>query len=163
MKYLQSILNETLRLYPVVPFNARSALRDTTLPRGGGPDGSSPVGMPQGTLVMYSVFTMHRRPDLYPPPASPNFPPVSEFSPERWAHWTPKSWQYLPFNGGPRICIGQQFALTEMAYTIVRVFQRFQLLHRGGHDSGSCWYEDMPMKTDIVLSAAHPVNVVFSI
>ena len=154
MKYLQAILNETLRLYPVVPFNLRAALRDTTLPRGGGPDGSSPVGMPQGTPIAYSVLTMHRRSDLYPP-ASPTFSPISEFSPERWAHWTPKSWQYLPFNGGPRICIGQQFALTEMAYTIVRVFQRFQLLHEGDH-----WYKDMPMKSDVILSPAYPINVV---
>jgi cytochrome P450 len=40
----------------------------------------------------------------------------------------PKSWQYIPFNGGPRICIGQQFALTEMGYTIVRLFQEFEAI-----------------------------------
>ena len=56
---------------------------------------------------------MQRRPDLYPPP-SPNCPHVLTYSPERWENWTPKSWNYIPFNGGPRICIGQQFALTEM-------------------------------------------------
>lgn len=38
----------------------------------------------------------------------------------------PKSWYYIPFNGGPRICVGQQFALTEMQYFISRVFQRYE-------------------------------------
>ncbi|KAJ5453411.1 uncharacterized protein N7458_004367 [Penicillium daleae] len=41
--YLQYCMNESLRLFPVVPFNRRSATQDTTLPRGGGPDGQSPV------------------------------------------------------------------------------------------------------------------------
>ena len=35
-------------------------------------------------------------------------------------------WGYLPFNGGPRVCIGQQFALTEISYTTVRLLQEFQ-------------------------------------
>ena len=52
MKFLQSTLNETLRLYPVVPFNVRFALKDTTLPRGGGPDGLSPVAVLSGTPVL---------------------------------------------------------------------------------------------------------------
>ena len=56
---------------------------------------------------------MQRRADLYPTP-SPDFPDVQTYSPERWENWTPKSWNYIPFNGGPRICIGQQFALTQM-------------------------------------------------
>lgn len=40
--------------------------------------------------------------------------------------YKPNSWQYLPFNGGPRICIGQQFALTEAAFTTVRLLQAFK-------------------------------------
>lgn len=48
MKYLQYIMNETLRLYPVVPFNVRLALKDTTLPHGAGADGLQPVGVPAG-------------------------------------------------------------------------------------------------------------------
>lgn len=51
MKLLQHTMNETLRLYPVVPFNFRSALKDTTLPHGGGPDGNSPIGILKGTPI----------------------------------------------------------------------------------------------------------------
>lgn len=58
---------------------------------------------------------MHRRKEIYPP-VSEKFADSSVFSPERWQNWQPKAWQYLPFNGGPRICVGQNFALTEMAY-----------------------------------------------
>lgn len=109
MKYLTAIINETLRLYPVVPVNVRESLRDTTLPRGGGPQGMDPVGVPRGTSIVYSTLMMHRRRDLYPP-LSEAFPyEPCEWVPERWATWTPRAWQFIPFNGGPRICIGQNF------------------------------------------------------
>lgn len=111
MKYLTWIINETLRLYPVVPFNVRTALSDTTLPRGGGPDGRDPIGIPKDTPIGWSTLIMQRRRDLYPP-ISEDFPydPL-EWVPERWATWQPRlfgGWTYIPFNGGPRICIGQQ-------------------------------------------------------
>lgn len=61
---------------------------------------------------------MHRLPELYGSDAT-------EYRPERWANLKP-SWGFIPFNGGPRVCIGQQFALTETAYTIVRILQEFR-------------------------------------
>ncbi|KAF2457593.1 cytochrome P450 alkane hydroxylase-like protein [Lineolata rhizophorae] len=154
MKYLQHILNETLRLYPAVPFNVRVSLKDTTLPRGGGPNGDLPIGVFEGTQVGYSPLVMQRHPDMYPPESS-GFPPVEKFVPERWDHWTPKTWTYIPFNGGPRICIGQQFALTEMAYTVVRVFQRFASVESRmpGQEPG--------LNTDIVLQPTRGVRVAF--
>jgi cytochrome P450 len=116
-QYLQYCMNETLRLYPVVPFNRRSATRDTSLPRGGGPDGLSPIFIRKGQHVLYSTHVMHHRKDLWGPDAE-------EFKPERWAS-RKAGWEYIPFNGGPRICIGQQFALTEAGYVLVRLLQRF--------------------------------------
>ena len=124
MRYLQHTLNETLRLYPVVPFNVRVALRDTTLPRGGGLDGNSPVGIPKDTPIIYSTHYLHLIDSNYPP-VSATFPDPLLFAPNRWNAWQPRLWTYIPFNGGPRICIGQQFALTEMGYTVVRLLQRF--------------------------------------
>lgn len=84
-------MNETLRLYPIVPFNVRMALKDTTLPRGGGPDGMSPIGVLKDTLIGYSTLILQRRKDLYPPAAS-GFPDVDTFVPERWDNWSPKPW-----------------------------------------------------------------------
>ncbi|KAF2478158.1 cytochrome P450 [Lindgomyces ingoldianus] len=154
MKYLTHILNETLRLYPVVPFNVRMALTDTTLPTGGGSDGRQPIGILKDTPIGYSTLVMQRREDLYPPQVS-GFPPVEKFVPERWAGWTPKSWTYVPFNGGPRICIGQQFALTEMGYTLVRLFQRFEGVENRMRGK-------MPgLHADIVLQPAKEVRVAF--
>lgn len=116
--YLQHVMNEVLRLYPSVPFNERQATKDTTLPRGGGPDGSAPVYITKHQTVSYSVFVMHRRKDLWGPDAD-------DFNPDRWLG-RKVGWEYLPFNGGPRICLGQQFALTEAGYVIARMVQRFE-------------------------------------
>ncbi|UKZ78272.1 hypothetical protein TrVFT333_006008 [Trichoderma virens FT-333] len=115
-QYLQWCLNECLRLYPAVPMNVRTAEVDTTLPTGGGPDGQSPIYVQKGQDVGYSVHLMHRRKDIWGPDAE-------IFKPERWQTRRP-GWDYLPFNGGPRICIGQQFALTEVGYVVIRMMQR---------------------------------------
>ncbi|CAG8950261.1 hypothetical protein HYFRA_00008499 [Hymenoscyphus fraxineus] len=137
MKYLKYVLNESLRLYPPVPANARYALKDTILPLGGGTNGQHPLFIPRGGIVAYSVYALHRRTDIYGPDAS-------EFRPERWDPSSSSSsiknekflrpgWGYLPFNGGPRICVGQQYALTEAGYTIVRLIQTLGVLEgRGG-------------------------------
>jgi len=125
MKYLRALLNESLRLYPVVPVNGREALEDTILPLGGGPNGNAPIFVPKGSVVMWSVYTMHRRKDYFGEDAE-------EFNPDRWLdepqndrNGIRPTWEYLPFNGGARICLGQQFALTEASYTIVRMCQAF--------------------------------------
>ena len=183
MKYLTYVINETLRLYPAVPFNVRTALVDTSLPRGGGPDGMSTVGIRKGTSVGYSTLVTQRRRDLYPS-TSQDFPydPL-EWAPDRWFTWTPKSWNYIPFNGGPRwvvdisllsflysknkedhvlhadsatyyrICIGQQFAVVEMGYTICRILQTMETVEDRG-SKGS-------LKTEIVLTPAEGIKVAF--
>lgn len=118
--YLQHCLSETLRLWTVVPGNSRRANKLTTLPKGGGPDGESPVLIPANAEVNYSIHVMHRRKDLWGEDAD-------TFKPERFVGRRP-GWEFLPFNGGPRICIGQQFALTEASYVVVRLLQRFDAM-----------------------------------
>ncbi|KAG0649099.1 Cytochrome P450 [Hyphodiscus hymeniophilus] len=118
--YLQWCMNETLRLFPTVPLNSRRSIKDTTLPHGGGPDGKSPIFVPKGTEVNYAVYATHRTKEFWGDDAE-------KFNAERW-DGRKTGFEYLPFNGGPRICLGQQFALTEAGYVIVRLLQRFDKL-----------------------------------
>ena len=90
----------------IVPENSRQAVQDTVLPLGGGEDGKSPTLIKKGQLVAWSSYSMHRRGDLYGEDAA-------EFRPERWLDDANEKglrvgWEYLPFNGGPRICIGRK-------------------------------------------------------
>lgn len=112
LTYLKNILNETLRLHPAVPINMREVLKTTTIP---GKPGERDIVLLKGDSVTLHTIGMHQRRDLYPA-ISENFVDPSIFSPERWEVWTPIPWTYTPFHGGPRTCIGQNFALTEMAF-----------------------------------------------
>ncbi|KAK0499418.1 cytochrome P450 monooxygenase pc-3 [Armillaria luteobubalina] len=120
MKYLRAFLNETLRLYPVVPVNDRTSRTATTLPN----QGRAPYFIPKRTRVAYSVFLMHRRTDLWGPDAL-------EFDPDRFLdsrlhkYLTPNPFIFVPFNAGPRICLGQQFAYNESSYYLIRFLQTF--------------------------------------
>nr|OQO18725.1 hypothetical protein B0A51_14576 [Rachicladosporium sp. CCFEE 5018] len=138
--YLQQTLSEVLRLWTVVPGNGRRAAKVTTLPRGGGPDGESPILLAPNTEINYSIHVMHRRESIWGPDAT-------EFKPERFAG-RKSGWEYLPFNGGPRVCIGQQFALTEAAFVVVRLLQRFDQLEFGGGE------RDPVIRSNLTLTSA---------
>ncbi|RDL38562.1 uncharacterized protein BP5553_02902 [Venustampulla echinocandica] len=116
-KELTYVLHETLRLYPIVPINGRKAVRDTFLPTGGGPDGKSPVAIRKGETVGYHTYVMQRRKDIWGENAD-------EFHPTRW-EGRKLGWEMIPFSGGPRVCIGQQYALNEASFVIVKMLQRY--------------------------------------
>ncbi|CAL8579318.1 hypothetical protein XPA_005068 [Xanthoria parietina] len=116
-RYLKSCIYEALRLGSPAHTSVRSAARDTTLPRGGGPEGKDPIYIPKGTLVTLNVFNLHHREDIWGQD-------VNEFKPERWDQFD-RGWEFLPFGGGPRACIGRDFALNEASLVVVRLLQRF--------------------------------------
>ena len=76
MKYLQSVINKMLRFTPPVAINSRAALRDTHLPRGGGPDGRSQVFIRKGGAVFTPLFALHRQKEVFGED-------VEQFRPER--------------------------------------------------------------------------------
>jgi len=78
--------------------------------------------LPKGSNIAISTYTMHRNPALFPDPLQ--FKP-ERFSPEQEAS-IPK-YAYLPFGGGPRVCIGNSFAIMEARLVLITVLQRFKL------------------------------------
>ncbi|KAJ7062885.1 cytochrome P450 [Mycena amicta] len=122
MKYLRAFLNETLRLYPPVAFGSRASKKATVWPATR--PGEKALYVPARTRCRYSVFVMHRRTDLWGPDAL-------KFDPDRFLdervrkYLTPNPFIFLPFNGGPRICLGQQFAYHEASFFLVRLLQSF--------------------------------------
>ncbi|KAH9834523.1 cytochrome P450 [Rhodofomes roseus] len=122
MKYLRAVINETLRLYPAVPFNMRYAVEEGFLPNTD-PKGK-PFYVPPGTPVSYYPFVMHRNTDYWGPDAM-------EFDPDRFLderlnkYLVPNPFIFLPFNAGPRICLGQQFAYNEVSFFLIKLLQRF--------------------------------------
>ncbi len=111
--YTRRLIDETLRLYPPVWVTNRQALADDTV-----------MGhrIPAGALVSISPYAAHRHPDFWSAPE--RFDP-ERFSPEQAAGR--HRFAYLPFGGGPRLCIGNTFALTEAALVLATVAQRYRL------------------------------------
>ena len=155
-------------MYPPVPLNVRTALKDTTLPVGGGANGLSPIFITKGTTVIYSVWVMHRRPDLWGQDAA-------KFRPERWEGSNFRGWQYLPFNGGPRICLGreypvpsaiiqylereanvnvEQYALTEAAFVVVKLLQSFEAI-----ESAMAMTGDPLINTNLTMTHENGVHI----
>jgi cytochrome P450 len=114
LEFTRRVAYETLRLYPPGWVNVRTASVNTDL-------GGHPV--PAGTTVVYSPYLSHRRPDLYDDP--------QRFDPDRWdttGRTPPGRAGFIPFGAGPRKCIGDQFALTEVVITLATIATQWRLL-----------------------------------
>lgn len=112
LPYTGQVAQEALRLYPSAWTISRTALGDDVI------DG---VRIPAGATTMLSPYVMHRNPEFWPNPEA--FDPA-RFVPEAVAA-RPK-FAFVPFGGGPRVCIGSNFALTELRLLLAMVYQRFR-------------------------------------
>jgi cytochrome P450 len=110
LPYLEAVCSETMRLTPVAPLMGRQ-LREGMTFQG--------YELPAGTLVGIAILEVHRRPDLYPEPDA--------FRPERFLERTFTPFEFLPFGGGARRCIGAAFAMYEMKLVLATVLRRLDL------------------------------------
>src|ERR1700682_166454 len=113
LRYLEMVLSESLRLYSPAWSMVRLAIHHSEI---GG------YLVPAGCGVAMSQYVVHRDPRFFDAP--------EEFRPERWendfAKRLPK-FAYFPFGGGPRICIGNSFALMEASLALATIAQKFRL------------------------------------
>jgi cytochrome P450 len=113
LTYTNNVVREAMRLYPPAYVMTRRAAE--TVEIGG-------YVLPAESNVILSPWVTHRDPRFFPNPEA--------FQPERWSaekeHTTPR-FAYFPFGGGPRVCIGNSFALMEAAVLLAAVAQRFQI------------------------------------
>lgn len=112
MPLLDQVIKEVLRLYPAAWLFDREPVEATTI-------GGYPVRA--GQTIFISPYLVHRNPACFAAP--------DEFRPERFSNDAEKSlprFAYLPFGGGPRICIGQAFALHTMALVMATLIPRLQ-------------------------------------
>lgn len=108
--------------------------------------------------MVFSQYVNSRRKNIYGPDAD-------DFRPERWEDTgasTRFGWAYFPFNGGPRACLGHDFALMEVSYTIVRLLQAIPKisLPKGEADNGPVGTERQ--RLTLVLSSANGCRVELS-
>nr|KAF7427056.1 hypothetical protein H0235_006750 [Vespula pensylvanica] len=120
MKYLDAVISESLRRYPIAIFIDRLSVEDYELPPS--LPGSKPFLLKKDTNVWFIVYGLHHDSKYFEDPY--------KFDPERFIERGKEinnSGVYLPFGLGPRICIGNRFALLEMKVLIIHLLARFNL------------------------------------
>jgi cytochrome P450 len=120
LPYAEMVIREAIRLYPPGPLFGREAVEDVTI---GG------YTLPAGSIVMVNTYALQRDPRFYTDP--------EQFDPERfrpgWEDRIPR-YAYLPFGGGPRVCIGNGFAMMEARLILATVAQHHKLSLEGSED-----------------------------
>lgn len=119
LPYIQMVIKEALRLYPPVFCLGRKARSD---------DEISGHTIPAGSMLLLCPYTTHRHPDFWEQPEV--FDP-QRFTPEHSAGRP--YYAYFPFGGGPRLCIGQHFAMMETQLILATIAQRYRLQLVPGH------------------------------
>jgi cytochrome P450 len=114
--FVSRVLREGIRLYPPAWLIGRESLREVTLV-----DGSV---IPKKTTVFISPQLLHRSPEYFADPL--------RFDPDRWLGPEPPPFAFVPFGGGSRRCIGEDFAWTEAAIVLSAIARRFRFVLEPG-------------------------------
>ncbi|MHC5730415.1 MAG: cytochrome P450, partial [Nostoc sp.] len=106
-----AVCNETLRIYPVTMFSFPRVVQESV----------ELLGHPleSGTVLLPSIYLTHHREDLYPQP--------KEFKPERFIERQFSPYEFLPFGGGVRRCIGEALAIFQIKLVLATVLSQYQL------------------------------------
>lgn len=116
MKYMNQVVDETLRKYPPVSFITRICEKDYQMP------GTETI-IQKGIGVVVSILGLHHDPDYYPDP--------EKFNPERFSDENKKRrvpFTYIPFGEGPRLCIGLRFGLMQVKMGLVVLLKKYKFL-----------------------------------
>lgn len=109
LPYLGAVIDETLRLHPVVEVAFRRLRKPWTF---------AGYELPAGMTISPAISLVHQRPDIYPEP--------TRYQPERFLSAKPKPHEYLPFGGGHRRCIGAAFSQFESRIAIGTLLREFE-------------------------------------
>ncbi|WP_193200534.1 cytochrome P450 [Nostoc sp. MG11] len=111
LPYLTAVCQETLRIYPIIMLAIPRVVKSPIEIMG--------YEFQPGTLLSPCIYLTHHRPDLYPEP--------KQFKPERFLERQYSQYEYLPFGGGNRRCIGMAFAMFEMKLVLATVLSQMEL------------------------------------
>ncbi|XP_044491977.1 cytochrome P450 86B1-like [Mangifera indica] len=116
MEYLHAALSEALRLYPSVPVDHKEAVEDDIFPDG--------TVVKRGTKIIYAIYTMGRMDAIWGKDCR-------EFKPERWLRdsrfMSESAYKFTAFNGGPRLCLGKDFAYYQMKFAAASIIYRYRV------------------------------------
>ncbi|KAG7603173.1 Cytochrome P450 86B1 [Arabidopsis thaliana] len=122
MDYLQAALSEALRLYPSVPVDHKEVQEDDVFPDG--------TMLKKGDKVIYAIYAMGRMEAIWGKDCL-------EFRPERWLRdgrfMSESAYKFTAFNGGPRLCLGKDFAYYQMKSTAAAIVYRYKVKVVNGH------------------------------